>query len=327
MKREFGGTIWVFLRLLGVFLLLLLFSLIFYSLELFFDSKVAGLFSVSFAILFGLPFSLGALTTFLLTSGGSKTAKFYYVVPALMIFSILIIGGIFLGEGVICLVLIAPLWLSSSYLGAVVVKVLFDRFEKRMGLKCSMLGLAPFLILMLESFHTQVPKEFRVVRVIEIDATPDEIWPHLISMDNISRNEGRWNLTQNVLGVPRPHSALTKSINQQKIRYAQWGDSITFEENIVFEKVNVRLAWQFEFPNDSVEKYTDRHISPDGQHLKIMKGQYSLSEISPYTTRLTLETAYLVRTPVNHYSALWGELFLGDIQRNILQIVKARSEA
>ncbi|WP_411819511.1 hypothetical protein ABFZ85_11890 [Hyphococcus formosus] len=320
-------AMWVVLRLLVIFLLLLLFSLGFYYFELLLDSRFGTLFSISFAILFALPFSVGALATFLLAPNCRRSSAIYYVVPALLVFGILIIGGLVLREGVICLILLAPLWLMSSYLGAFVVKEIFDRFEKRTGLKCSMLALAPVLILALESHQPQVPREFQVVRVIEIEATPDEIWPHLLSMDDISPNEGRWNLTQNVLGIPRPHSAVTISVNQEKIRYAQWGENITFEEKIVSEKLNTQLGWEFIFPNDSVQRYTDRHISPDGPHLKIMTGQYHLSEIGQHTTRLTLETTYLVRTPVNYYSALWGQLILGDIQRNILQIAKERSEA
>jgi hypothetical protein len=33
-----------------------------------------------------------------------------------------------------------------------------------------------------------------------------------------------------------------------------------------------------------------------------------------------------MRTPVNGYSALWGEMFIGDMEANLLAIVKQRAE-
>ena len=41
---------------------------------------------------------------------------------------------------------------------------------------------------------------------------------------------------------------------------------------------------------------------------------------------MTLDTRYRIRTPVNAYSAWWGEVFLGDIHDNLLAVIKARAE-
>ena len=39
-----------------------------------------------------------------------------------------------------------------------------------------------------------------------------------------------------------------------------------------------------------------------------------------------IDTHYWMRTPVNIYAALWGEFFLGDIENNLLALVKQRAE-
>ena len=49
--------------------------------------------------------------------------------------------------------------------------------------------------------------------------------------------------------------------------------------------------------------------------------------IDENSTRLILQTDYVMQTPVNMYNALWGEFFLGDIHNNILATIKTRSEA
>ena len=41
-------------------------------------------------------------------------------------------------------------------------------------------------------------------------------------------------------------------------------------------------------------------------------------------TKIRLWTRYHVATPVNGYTAMWGEVILGDIQENVLAIVAGR---
>ena len=86
-------------------------------------------------------------------------------------------------------------------------------------------------------------------------------------------------------------------------------------------------GWAFVFSNSSLQDYTDRHISPDGQFLKIDTGDYTLTPLNDGTTKLTLRTNYIAKTHVNIYAQMWGEILLGDIESNILTIIKRRAEA
>ena len=61
--------------------------------------------------------------------------------------------------------------------------------------------------------------------------------------------------------------------------------------------------------------------------LKIDSGYYMITPLTDKTTRLTLRTNYIAKTHVNAYAELWGEILLGDIQNNILAIIKQRAEA
>ena len=108
------------------------------------------------------------------------------------------------------------------------------------------------------------------------------------------------------------------------MRHAQWGENITFEEHIIDWQENEALSWEFVFPNDSISRYTDQHISPEGRHLRIQEGGYRLEPLSDGRTRLTLYTDYEAQTPMNTYAAIWGEIFLGGIQANILEIIEGR---
>ena len=80
------------------------------------------------------------------------------------------------------------------------------------------------------------------------------------------------------------------------------------------------------FPDDSVQAHTDKHIDPDGPVLKIARGGYTLNETENSTVTVELSTTYRMRTRLGLYFGYWGELMLGDVQSNVLEIIKQRAE-
>ncbi len=110
------------------------------------------------------------------------------------------------------------------------------------------------------------------------------------------------------------------------VRTAYWGHHINFQERIITWEPERKLGWTFNFTNSTVQDYTDRLISPEGEFLKIESGEYVLTPISDDVTELTLTTRYVAKTRVNAYAGMWGELMMGDIQENVLTIIKERAE-
>ena len=166
-----------------------------------------------------------------------------------------------------------------------------------------------------------------MTREVVVDAPPERVWPLLASIPAIRPAEGRWNLTRDVLGVPRPTEALLRSQQGRAVREARWDEDVRFEERILEVEPQRSIAWQFAFSDDSVRRHTDEHIAPDGAHMRIAFGGYRLSSLPAGRTRVTLETRYRLQTPLNAYAGWWGEFLLGDIQDNVLAIVKGRAEA
>ena len=239
---------------------------------------------------------------------------------------VLLASALILKEGVICILMIAPFWFLSCFLGSRIVYGLLQRYKVDGGLNCFILAVLPFAALFIENQFPQPTQHYVVSRSVTIEAEAKDIWPLLVTLDDIQPDEGRWNITQNLLGVPKPAKAVIDMEAMPYIRHAQWGEHVTFEEHITTFDVNEKMKWNFEFPNDSVSAYTDRHISADGHHLKIKTGGYELISISPQQTKLVLQTQYRATSPVNLYAKLWGELILGDIQTNILHLIQDRVE-
>ncbi len=65
---------------------------------------------------------------------------------------------------------------------------------------------------------------------------------------------------------------------------------------------------------------------PDSPYFRVTDGGYRMTPLGDDRTQLSLDTRYWMRTPVNSYAALWGELFLGDMENNLLAMIKQRAE-
>ena len=273
-----------------------------------------------------LPAYLCALICYVGDPVGDKPSSFYWYVPPL--FGALVVAGsvVFLHEGVICIIMLAPIWLCSGYAGAFILRRVRKGRADPARFHASLL----FLPLMFGSLESQIPiieKPVTLTRSIVIHATPAQIWPYAVANAHISADEGQWNFAQSIVGIPRPRATTLNGRGVGAIRTAYWGDHINFEERITQWQPGERLGWTFAFTNSSLQDYTDRHIAPDGQFLKIDTGDYTLTPLSDGTTKLTLRTNYVAKTHVNLYAQMWGEILLGDVENNILAIIKQRAEA
>lgn len=248
------------------------------------------------------------------------------LVPSWTTLFICILGAIIWGEGVICIIMASPV----IWVGALIGEIIYEFFGRRIyednsTLKLSITAAIPFFMLLAEANLPVSAKTYTVTRHIDIAASSEEIWPLLLRLEELSPDEGRWNVTQDVLSIPRPSQAVVVERDGTLVRLAGWGPNIRFEEHITQSVKGLSLSWDFVFPDDSVSAFTDEHISVDGPHLSVLTGGYEL-ESRGETTRLILTTSYEARTPVNLYASLWGEFILGDIQNNVLTVIKDRAE-
>jgi hypothetical protein len=272
-----------------------------------------------------LPAYLCAIICYVADPNGDKPPIFYWSVPLIFTSTVVLGSFFFLQEGVICLVMLSPLWLAFGGLGAFIMHRQLRRPRNPNILHSTLV----FLPLLSGGIESQIPishDHISLSREIIIHATPQEIWPYTISNAYIKDDEGRWTFTQNVLGLPRPRATILSGEGKGAVRTAFWGDQINFDEKITQWQPGRLLSWSFSFPNRSLQKHTDKHISPDGQFLKINSGNYKLTPLTPETTLVSLRTNYVAKTHVNSYAAFWGEILLGDIHNNVLAIIKQRAE-
>ncbi|MAI90122.1 hypothetical protein [Ponticaulis sp.] len=329
MEETKPASVWwtVLKRILSISALILICTLALYGLFVQLNPSVDGEGFISLFILLGLPYLIGLFAAYLVNPKGENTASNAYSIVLLILVIVLGAGAAILGEGVVCLLLASVLWLPMALLGALTTKRIQRRHieaGKKAKLEMSLIATVPALLLAMDATQPHQITPYSVERSIVLDAGAEEIWPLLISLPDIAADEGRFTFVQTIARIPRPSSAVVAGEGVGAIRHAQWGENITFEEHITHWQEFQALSWNFVFPNGSISRYTDRHISPDGHHLRIAEGGYRLEPAEAGQTRLVLYTDYEAQTPLNTYAALWGEVFLGGIQANILDIIEGR---
>ena len=315
--------LYVSLRFFGLSVGALVFATALYLLDAVLQKTILS-YGGAIILILGIPFFVGGLVSLLSDLRGERSFRFYFSVSGGVMFAVFLVGGILMREGVVCLILIGPWWIGMSVLGGGLIGMWHKQFTEKYRVSCSVLVLAPFLLIFVDYLMPYKTQEFTVTREIVLQATPGDIWPHLLEMRDIRPEEGRWTFVQDVMQVPRPVSAVVNGKGAGSTRHAQWGEHITFEEKIFDWQSNERLVWNFHFPNDSISLHTDRHISPDGDFLKIGEGGYQLVPLPNGKTKLKLHTTYSATTPVNSYFRIWGEISLGGIQKNILKTIETR---
>jgi len=282
-----------------------------------------GLISVSF--LFALPAALCAFVSYVADPWKERSHRSYLMVPVWLLGISIVAGLVFLREGVVCVLMLAPPWLASGAAGA----ELTYRMRRRSGdgrtYSLAVLAL-PLVAMQVEPTIPLPTSVVTVSRAIEVDAAPAAIWPLLRGIPDVQPGEGRWNLTQDVIGVPRPLGARLVGHGIGADRRAHWEDGIRFRERIVDWVPGRRIGWTFIFDDIAGWAYTDRHLMPDSPQFTITSGGYRIDPLGPARSRVTIDTSYRLTTPVNAYARAWGELLLGDVENNLLAIIKGRAE-
>ncbi|MEZ5679884.1 MAG: SRPBCC family protein [Erythrobacter sp.] len=287
-----------------------------------FENEYAG-----FGALIALPMCFGALLTL---GSGSYSPLGCLIAPialGLLCYTLVLLGL----EGMVCVVMVMPIWFLAGLGGGLVALFVLRRQAAERdggGASVNSVGLAvlPFLLIYAETAAPPAWDARTVTRSVTIAAPAERIWPLLVSIPKVDASEGIATFTHDWLGIPRPSEALLVTRGDQPVRLAKWGDNARFEEVVTHIAPGHEISWDFAFPDPSLQNRVDQHVSPDGEMLKIASGSYQLETLDDGRTRVTLSTSYAMRTRFDWYFGFWGERLLGDVQDNVLAIVKDRSE-
>jgi hypothetical protein len=286
-------------------------------------NKMFSVMSITF--LFLLPTIMGALTVYLSKPEKASSIPYRIFTPWIPVFLFLIITLFLAIEGWACWLMILPVFLIAASIGGVLGGYLKTR-KTPTRLNISVLVLLPLLIGPVESLIDTIPGTYKAYTSIDIDAPAEKIWSNVTRVGEIPVEQDKGYLTR-MLGFPRPVKAELNYEGVGAYREAIFTKGLVFHETVTEYRHNEKMVFTIKaYPHEIPSTTLDEHVVIGGDYFDVLSGTYELEKLPNGLHRLHLYSYFKMNTTFNFYAGWWGKWIMKDIQNNILQIEKKRSE-
>ncbi|HXK20151.1 MAG TPA: SRPBCC family protein [Polyangiaceae bacterium] len=283
----------------------------------------------SFGFLGLVPLAVGAVPLLLVDPAQVNNYRRLILVPWISILALLALLPLLFGEGALCLIMLGAPFIGVALL-VTLTQWILNALRIRAGKRAKAAGagllmLLPFVCWQVERGALPTESE-TTASSIDVAAAPADVWPLLAEVAPIAAAEFKPGILH-VLGVPRP---LRASVDRAALGGKRTG---YFESELRFDEVITRYS----APRDLAFSVAvdlarlrpgsaERHAFGAGC-LRFDSAAYHLEALPGGSTRLQLESRYVVRTGVNRYAKFWARLIASDFQDRLLALLKARAEA
>lgn len=221
-----------------------------------------------------------------------------------------LLSAVFLGEGVICLLIVSPLIFAFIITGLFIGKAMFKK--RNQNLNVSIFSLL-FMLFLVDSISKH-EYENLVSDVVIVNASPKEVWKHVVAFDRIKKKENYWLFK---IGMPSPVAASVDGYYEGAGRKCIFSNGYIFDEKMVSFKPAQDLTF------DIVKQPRDPELMG---HIDILRGQFILKDNGNGTTTLTGNSWYrLYVFPVWYYD-LWAKSITRNVHLRVMDHIKLLSE-
>jgi hypothetical protein len=280
--------------------------------------------AMSGAFILLVPFAVGAFTVYAAEARERRKWEYYIWAPVLAN-TLLVIGTmVVLIEGLICAIIIIPMFAIVGAIGGLV-----------MGAICRLTNWpkqAVYSFTILPILLGAVPPNgagnnyFGVVeRTIIVQASPDKIWRQLHEARDIKPEEvgHAWMYR---IGVPLPLAGVTEETPSGLVRRITMGKSVYFDQVSTDWKVNHHVNWRYRFYEDSFPpRAMDDHVKIGGHHFDVIDTEYTLTPKDAQLTELKVKMRYRINTEFNWYADPVAQLLIGNFEEVILNFYSQRA--
>lgn len=277
----------------------------------------------AYVLFFGLPFCMGLFPTLLLkreqllknstSYRAGFTALGFYTVGLLL----------FAQEGIICLVMAAPLGALLTCLGATVGQLVIRRNKSTSTLL--LLGVVLLPLLMAFEDKMDPDEELRsVTTTLEIDAPPETVWKNVIAFPPLKAPTEAIFKT----GIAYPTNATIKGSGVGAVRYCNFSTGAFVEPITVWEPPHL-LKFSVEQQPAPMKELSMYDVYPNHLHgyWVSQRGEFNLEALPNGGTRIKGTTWYSNKIKPAFYWTLWSDYIVHTIHRRVLQHIKEQSEA
>lgn len=281
---------------------------------------------MTFTFIFLVPMAVGYATV-AGTPPGERVARregpFLALGAAAMVLITVLAIGV---EGLICVVMMTPIFLMMALLGSALAFAVRSFRNRRLRASALLVVLVlPYAAGPLEQRLPQVQSRRIVENRIRIRADEATVWNQIIRVPAIRPEEYETTFIHHI-GFPRPIEATLSHEGVGGVRLASFERGVLFRETVTEWTPLRRLS--FTIAADSIPTKTlDQHVTVGGEYFDVLDGTYEIVPIAPGEVELRLWSTHRLSTHFNAYASLWTDFVMRQIQGNILQVVRDRAEA
>jgi hypothetical protein len=271
-----------------------------------------------------VPLAVGAITVYVAERSARRSWQYCFT-AGILANALFILGTmLIMVEGLICAVLIFPLFAVYGALGALVMGALCRASNwPRHGVY----GFA-VLPLLLGALAPNGPDDVyigREERTVLIQAAPAVVWQQLNNTRDIQPAEvdKAWMYR---IGVPLPQSGVTRATPQGHERTVTMGKAIHFTQLATEWEENRRVRWAYRFDADSFPPHAlDDHVKVGGHYFDLIDTVYTLTPAGDGKTALTVSMQYRVSTGYNWYTKRVARFLIGNLENVFLDFYARRA--
>lgn len=272
-------------------------------------------------IFVGLPIVMGMFAGFLANRKHDRGAG---ATIAFALLANIFVAGVFLVlamEGLICLLMAAPITLACSIPGALIGRMLSRKYSPRFSTIMPVLLAVPTLNYADTLFE---PTQFEVLSTVEISATPETVWKHVVSFSELPPP------TEAIfkLGIAHPLRAKIMGTGVGAIRHCEFSTG-PFVEPITAWEPPKRLAFDVTenpLPMKELNPFSDLHVPHLKGYMQSDKGEFRLIQLDNGKIRLEGRTWYRHGLYPEMYWKWFSDGIIHKIHGRVLNHIKNLSE-
>ena len=277
------------------------------------------------AFVYLVPIAVGAVTVYIAEAKQRRTWSYYVWAPVAA--NVLFVLGTMaiLIEGLICAVIILPLFGALGACGGVVMGAIC-RATRRCREAVYSFAALPILLGFLPTNEVDYQRLGTIERTIVVEASSQQVWRRIHDARDIQHEEvgHAWMYR---IGVPLPVAAVTHKTPMGYVRQVSMGKSIHFDQVATDWQEDRYVRWIYRFEKDSFPPNAlDDHVTIGGHYFDLIDTAYRLTPISAQTTELSITMHYRVSTQFNWYSERVASFLIGNFEEVILDFYRRRAE-
>lgn len=282
---------------------------------------------ISTAFLFVCPFSVGAIAVLWSAERGTRIGIRRQVgLATSAIWLFLLAMFITLLEGLICIVLVGPVFMLAAICGGLAGGAIHN-YRQKPNFTLPALAVLPLLLGPVENLMPPQRCEQTVTNTLHVAAPPEVVFDQLTNVRDIKPDELGFAFVH-LIGLPKPLEArMEGNGGPGSVRTSRWEKQVWFQEVITASSKPYALRYRFVVPRGAIPREAlDEHVEINGDYFELVDGGYTLAPGPDGGTDLSLTTRFINKSRLTAYGNLWGRLVLRDFHHSILVLMKSRAE-